>query len=88
VLEVEDENFEDNERTRQRQLYCYSISAKRYALYTLDAQGNPVLRKPRPSGLVRSGQNTGSATSSTRSIPRKRTATGSAPYGNTSCAEL
>ena len=29
----------------QRQLYCYAISAKRYALYTLDAAGEPQLAK-------------------------------------------
>jgi hypothetical protein len=44
VLEVEDENYEDKAHTKRRQLYCYSISAKRYALYTLDSDRNPVLR--------------------------------------------
>jgi len=45
VLEVEDQNFETKARKKQRQLYCYAISAKRYALYSLDEHGNPVLRK-------------------------------------------
>jgi len=44
VLEVEDQNFETKARKVQRQLYCYAISAKRYALYSLDEDGNPVLR--------------------------------------------
>ena len=34
LLELEDENFTDKARTSRRQLWCYSISAKRYALYT------------------------------------------------------
>jgi len=45
VLEIEDENYETKKDTNQRQLYCYAISAKRYALYTLDADGSPTLRK-------------------------------------------
>lgn len=45
VLEIEDENYETKGGSRQRQLYCYSISAKRYALYTLEATGKPVLQK-------------------------------------------
>jgi hypothetical protein len=44
VLEIEDENFEDHARTVPKQLYCYAISAKRYTLYTLNADGAPVLR--------------------------------------------
>ena len=34
LLELEDENFTDETRSARRQLWCYSISAKRYALYT------------------------------------------------------
>ncbi len=45
VLEVEDQNYETKARERQRQLYCYAISAKRYALYSLDERGSPVLCK-------------------------------------------
>ena len=45
VLEVEAQNFETKARKKQRQLYCYAISAKRYALYSLDEHGNPLLRK-------------------------------------------
>ena len=44
VLELEDENFADRARTEQRQLHCYAISAKRYALYALDEEGEVILR--------------------------------------------
>jgi hypothetical protein len=40
ILKIEDVNFHDG---RQRQLYCYAISAKRYALFELDATGEPRL---------------------------------------------
>jgi hypothetical protein len=43
VLEIEDENY-DRQTGERRQLYCYGISAKRYALYNLDESGRPVLR--------------------------------------------
>ena len=40
LLELEDENFIDDARKDRRQLRCYAISAKRYALYTqTDEQG-------------------------------------------------
>ncbi|MGZ4804660.1 MAG: hypothetical protein ACXV9P_18820, partial [Acidimicrobiia bacterium] len=54
VLEIEEQNYEldptDPERKRvlkdkRRQLYCSSISAKRYPLYNLDESGRPILRK-------------------------------------------
>jgi hypothetical protein len=32
-------------------LYCYAVSAKRYALFNVDAQGHPVLRKASAHGL-------------------------------------
>jgi len=51
VPEVEKENYEPDpskpgkvDPDRPRQLYCYAISAKRYALYNLDSQGQPILR--------------------------------------------
>jgi hypothetical protein len=40
ILKIEDVNFHDG---RQRQVYCYAISAKRYALYELDPTGAPRL---------------------------------------------
>jgi hypothetical protein len=44
VLEVESENY-DPSTTERKQLHCYAISAKRYALYNLDEHGQPVVRK-------------------------------------------
>jgi hypothetical protein len=47
VLKIEEDNF-DPTTGRQRQLYCFAISAKRYTLFTLDENGEPVmLRKKR-----------------------------------------
>ena len=48
-LKVEGENF-DPDSGERRELYCYAISAKRYALYNLD-QGQPVMRKASRHGL-------------------------------------
>jgi hypothetical protein len=42
VLKIEDDN-RDPETTKQRQLYCLAISAKRYALFLKDAHNDPVL---------------------------------------------
>jgi hypothetical protein len=45
ILKVEDENHEDGQPKsgRRRQIHCYAISAKRYALFLRDDAGNPVL---------------------------------------------
>jgi len=58
VLEIEDENFTDvtyeNDKKRygpRHQLWCDGISAKRYALYTIGDEGQPVLRKWSEHGL-------------------------------------
>lgn len=50
VLEIEDENC-DPDTGERHQLYCYSIAAKRYALYNLTDDGEPVLRKCSEHGL-------------------------------------
>ncbi len=50
VLKIEKENFDPNTE-EQRQLWCYAISAKRYALFTLDEQGHPHLVKWSEHGL-------------------------------------
>jgi hypothetical protein len=50
ILELEEWNF-DPETGNPRQLYCYAISSKRYALYNLDANGHPLIRKPSEHGL-------------------------------------
>jgi hypothetical protein len=42
VLELEDDNFDPYTKD-QRQLYCLAISAKRYALFLRDENGEPVL---------------------------------------------
>lgn len=58
VLEVEDENFEEvqgedgkKQRGACRPLWCYGISAKRYALYNMSDDGQPILRKWSEHGL-------------------------------------
>lgn len=50
ILEQEAENL-DPKTGKPRELYCYAISAKRYALYNLDAHGEPELRKWSEHGL-------------------------------------
>jgi hypothetical protein len=42
ILKIERDNF-DPITGKQRQIYCFAISAKRYALFLLDKQGNPVV---------------------------------------------
>jgi hypothetical protein len=42
ILKIEDDNF-DPLTGRQRQLWCYAISAKRYALFLRDSDGRPTL---------------------------------------------
>jgi hypothetical protein len=45
ILKIEDDNFDSNTK-KQRQLWCYAISAKRYALFIRDRNGTPeLLRK-------------------------------------------
>lgn len=50
ILKIEEENF-DPETGERCQLCCYSISAKRYALYNLDENGVPIIRKASQHGL-------------------------------------
>ena len=42
VLKIEEDNF-DPKTGQQRQLYCFAISAKRYTLFMLDKNGEPVM---------------------------------------------
>ncbi len=49
ILKLEDVNL--GERGQPRQLWCYAISAKRYALYSLDGHGELVLVKWSEHGL-------------------------------------
>jgi len=51
ILKVEKVNFDpDNSKIREP-LFCWVVSAKRYALFNLDADGQPVLRKASAHGL-------------------------------------
>ncbi len=50
ILKVETDNFDPN-TGKQRQLYCLAISAKRYALFTLDRKGVPTLVRHSQHGL-------------------------------------
>ncbi|MHB8380708.1 MAG: helix-turn-helix domain-containing protein [Acidimicrobiales bacterium] len=45
VLKLEDENFTDGTREERCNLWCYAVSEKSYALFTLDERGEPVIRK-------------------------------------------
>ena len=42
ILKIEDDNY-DPKTEKQRQLYCLAISAKRYALFSQDSKGAPIL---------------------------------------------
>jgi len=44
VLKIEDDNY-DPKNGNQRQLHCYAISAKRYALFLWPQKGAPALRR-------------------------------------------
>ncbi|MBD3677970.1 MAG: hypothetical protein HUJ27_06145 [Rhodobacteraceae bacterium] len=50
ILDVEDANFKPGTNVHEP-LYCLAISAKRYALFNLDQDGKPVLRKASAHGL-------------------------------------
>ena len=50
LLKVEDANFGVGSKDLAP-LYCYAISSKRYALFNLDADGEPILRKASAHGL-------------------------------------
>ena len=49
ILEMEDQNFANDKRFEP--LFCFAISAKRYALFNLDRHGKPVIRKASAHGL-------------------------------------
>ncbi len=51
ILKVEDQNFGLHDQARPEPLYCWAISAKRYVLFNLDSDGQPVLRKASAHGL-------------------------------------
>ena len=51
LLKLEDANFDPADGRTLVELHCFAISAKRYALFTIDADGKPVLRKASAHGL-------------------------------------
>jgi len=50
ILEIEDANYAVGTKTHEP-LYCLALSAKRYALFNLKADGKPILRKASAHGL-------------------------------------
>src|SRR5690606_34108244 len=50
ILKIEDINFGIG-YSEIEPLYCFAISAKRYALFNLDSDGKPVIRKASAHGL-------------------------------------
>ncbi len=49
ILEMEDQNYSPGKGLEP--LFCFAISAKRYALFNLDPYGKPVIRKASAHGL-------------------------------------
>lgn len=82
VLELEDQNYTDKAGKHRRQLYCFSISAKRYVLYEHAPNGQPVIRKEgEADGAGEKWSKHGLGTYSTPPTPKAQTATGSAKSG-------
>ena len=50
ILKLEDLNYGVESKQREP-LYCFAISAKRYALFNLDSEDRPVIRKASAHGL-------------------------------------
>jgi hypothetical protein len=50
ILKVEDYNF-DLETRERRPLFCWAVSAKRYALFNVSPDGEPIIRKASAHGL-------------------------------------
>lgn len=53
ILEIEDQNFstEKGKQEDLKSLFCFAISAKRYALFNLDGDNQPIIRKASVHGL-------------------------------------
>jgi hypothetical protein len=51
LLKLEDANFDPTDGRTLVELHCFAISTKRYALFTIDSNGKPVLRKASAHGL-------------------------------------
>jgi hypothetical protein len=51
ILKIEDQNYSLTEKTRLEPLYCWAVSAKRYALFNLSPDTQPIMRKVSAHGL-------------------------------------
>lgn len=51
ILKIEDENLSLADPAKGEALYCWAVSAKRYALFNLTAERQPVMRKVSAHGL-------------------------------------
>ncbi len=51
ILQIEDTNFAIGSPTKFKPLYAFAISAKRYALFNIGADGEPIIRKASAHGL-------------------------------------
>lgn len=51
ILKSEDVNFALSDGTRPEPLFCFAVSAKRYALYNWGSDGRPIIRKASAHGL-------------------------------------
>ena len=50
ILKIEDENFSLADPSKREPLYCWAVSAKRYALFNLTAERQPGMRDRRIGG--------------------------------------
>jgi len=51
LLKIEDYNYSLSDKDALEPLYCYTISSKRYALFNMDENAKPILRKVSAHGL-------------------------------------
>ena len=51
LLKIEDYNYSLSDGSILQSLYCFAISSKRYALFNINADGTPILRKLSAHGL-------------------------------------
>jgi hypothetical protein len=51
LLKIENVNYQSGKKKLITPLYCWAISAKRYALFNLNKSGKPVIRKASAHGL-------------------------------------
>ena len=51
ILKIEKVNYAVGSKTQIEPLFCWAISSKRYALFNIDADGRPIIRKASAHGL-------------------------------------